>query len=90
MKEDAAERATTYIEATVRALRDLKPRTLPVQVSKEIVNKIIETATSYTNDAKHYAGKNQPVTSLACVAYAEGLLDALKFLDLVELQSLLL
>ncbi len=85
MKEDAAERATTYIATTVRTLAHLKPRTPSAQISKEEVNKIIEAATSYTSDAKHYAGKDQPVTSLACVAYAEGLLDALKFLGLVEL-----
>ncbi len=85
MKEDPAERATTYIETTARALARLKPRTLPVQVSKDKVDKIVEVATSYTSDAKHYSGKDQPVTSLACVAYAEGLLDALKFLGLIEL-----
>ncbi len=85
MKEDAAERATTYIETTMKALAHLKPRTFPVQISREEVDKIIEAATSYTSDAKHYAGKDQPITSLACVAYAEGLIDALKFLGLVEL-----
>ncbi len=85
MKEDAAERATTYIETTMGALARLEPRTLPVQISKEKVDKVIEVASSYTSDAKHYAGKDQPVTSLACVAYAEGLLDALKFLDLIGL-----
>ncbi len=85
MRENAAERATIYIETTMRALAHLKPRTLPVEISKEKVDKIIGVATSYTSDAKHYAGKDQPVTSLACVAYAEGLLDALKFLGLIGL-----
>ena len=32
---------------------------------------------------KHLEDK-KPVTSLACIAYAEGLLDALKFLELIE------
>ena len=85
MREDPAERATTYIETTMKTLAQLNPRALPVQISKNKVDKIIQVATSYTSDAKHYAGKDQPVTSLACVAYAEGLLDALKFLDLIEL-----
>ncbi|HEY4656886.1 MAG TPA: DUF357 domain-containing protein, partial [Candidatus Bathyarchaeia archaeon] len=39
----------------------------------------------YTRDAKHYVNAEKPVTSLACIAYAEGLLDALKFLELVDL-----
>ena len=85
MREDPAERATTYIETTMKTLAQLNPRALPVQISKDKVDKIIQVATSYTSDAKHYADKDQPVTSLACVAYAEGLLDALKFLDLIEL-----
>lgn len=85
MREDAAERATTYIETTAKALARLELRALPVQIAKVKVDKIIQVATSYTSDAKHYGGKNQPVTSLACVAYAEGLLDALKFLELIEL-----
>lgn len=41
-------------------------------------------AQGYVKDARHYAEKQKPVTSLACVAYAEGLLDAIRFLELVE------
>ncbi|TMI24782.1 DUF357 domain-containing protein [Candidatus Bathyarchaeota archaeon] len=83
MTEDAAERATTYIETMTVTLAHLKPRT-PLQISKEKVDKTIEVAARYTNDAKYYAGKQQSVTALACVTYAEGLLDALKFLELIE------
>jgi FAD synthetase len=35
-------------------------------------------------DARHYAEKGKSVTSLACIAYAEGLLDTLRFLELVD------
>lgn len=45
---------------------------------------VLDLARGYVKDARHYAMKRKPVTSLACVAYAEGLLDALKFLELVD------
>jgi len=45
---------------------------------------VIELVLSYSKDAKHYLETKKPVTSLACIAYAEGLLDALKFLELIE------
>jgi len=39
---------------------------------------IVELASEYANDAKYYLDKNDCFTSLACIAYAEGLLDALR------------
>lgn len=45
---------------------------------------VLELVIGYVKDARHYAEKRKPVTSLACIAYAEGLLDALKFLELAD------
>jgi hypothetical protein len=35
-------------------------------------------------DARFYLDNGKPTTSLASIAYAEGLLDALKFLNLTK------
>lgn len=57
---------------------------MPATVEEPKVRHVLEMAKGYVNDAKHYAKNRKPVTSLACVSYAEGLLDAMKFLELAE------
>ena len=84
MKEDASERARKYLETTSTALKRLKIRNLPATVPESLLNHVLELVKSYIIDSRHYSENNKPVTSLACVAYAEGLLDAAKFLELVE------
>ena len=85
MREDPTERSSRYLETMSEALKRLKTRKLPVAVSEKHVDKVLEMVHGYTRDAKHYVNAEKPVTSLACIAYAEGLLDALKFLELVDL-----
>ena len=84
MKEDASERATKYLETTSIALKKLKTRNLPATVSQSRLDYVLELVRSYIKDSRHYSDNDKPVTSLACVAYAEGLLDAAKFLELVD------
>ena len=83
MKEDAKERSAKYSDTTEEALKRLRRRKSPATVEKEQVDKVLELVTGYVNDARHYR-ENKPITSLACIAYAEGLLDALKFLGIVD------
>ncbi len=83
MKEDARERSAKYMETTEKALKQLKKKELPASVSQKQVNHVLELVEGYMKDAKHYV-VDKPITSLACVAYAEGLLDALKFLGIME------
>jgi len=45
---------------------------------------VIELARDYLNDAKYYYERGDHVTSLSCIAYAEGLLDALRLLGLIK------
>ena len=45
---------------------------------------IVELARAYLSDAKYYFEKGDYATSLSCIAYAEGLLDALRHLGLVK------
>lgn len=84
MRENARERTSRYVEMTSQSLKRLKLKKMPVEVSKSNLEHVLELVRGYVKDAKHYAEKRKPVTSLACVAYAEGLLDALRFLELVD------
>jgi len=83
MRERSGERAAKYLEATTKSLRALKVKR-PGTVSSPQLDYVSDLARDYARDAKHYLGDRKPVTALACIAYAEGLLDALKFLQLAE------
>ena len=84
MRERAGERAAKYLETTTKSLGILKLNKNAGMVSSIQLDRVSELARDYTRDAKHYLGDRKPVTALACIAYAEGLLDALKFLELAE------
>jgi FAD synthetase len=84
LKENAADRTTRYVELTSASLKRLKLRSLPATVRSDQVQYVLEMVRGYVKDAKHYAQTHKPVTSLACIAYAEGLLDAVKFLELAD------
>jgi FAD synthetase len=84
MIEDAAERSTRYLDTTAQSLGRIKRTKLPSSVSTDQVDKVMELVRGYSKDARHYLESKKPVTSLACIAYAEGLLDALKFLELID------
>jgi FAD synthetase len=84
MRERAGERAAKYLETTTKTLRVLKVKKDSSAVSSAQLDHVSALARDYARDAKHYLGDRKPVTALACIAYAEGLLDALKFLELAE------
>jgi FAD synthetase len=84
MRERAGERAARYLKVTSQSLESLKVKKSPSLIRLSQTNYVSELARDYARDAEHYLGKRKPVTALACIAYAEGLLDALKFLQLAE------
>jgi hypothetical protein len=84
MRESASDRTAKYVEMTSASLKRLKMRNLPATVNESQFHYVLDLVRGYVKDAKHYAEKRKPVTSLACIAYAEGLLDAIKFLELAE------
>jgi FAD synthetase len=84
MRENAGERAAKYLRATSKSLESLKVKKQRLSIRLSQGNHVLELARDYAHDAEHYLGKRKPVTALACIAYAEGLLDALKFLQLAE------
>ena len=84
MIEDAETRSEKYINSTVESLKRLGKKKNDTTIGQDQVDKVMGLVRGYTKDAKHYLATKKPVTSLACIAYAEGLLDALKFLELLE------
>jgi hypothetical protein len=84
MIEDAEQRSSKYLDMTTQSLRRVKRKKTETNISQGQIDKVMELVRGYTRDAKHYLETKKPVTSLACIAYAEGMLDALKFLELME------
>jgi len=84
MTEDAKERSRRYLAAVETALSELKPLTMPAIIARRDVERVVEVAKRYLSDSKYYGETAKDVTSLASISYAEGLLDALRFLKLVE------
>lgn len=84
MREIASERSRRYIEITTSSLKRLKMKKMPATVEEPQIQRVLEMVKGYVSDAKHYAKYRKQITSLACISYAEGLLDAMKFLGLAE------
>jgi len=78
------ELASKYIQSSERVLTEIKMAQDVVVIDEEKIKEIIESAKHYLNDAKYYQERNKLETSLASVAYCEGLLDALRLLGVVE------
>ncbi len=70
-----------YIENVTRALEKIRKQLEKLTPQQR---RVVENAEAYLSDAKHYLEKGDPFTALACIAYAEGLLDALRHLGIVE------
>jgi len=73
-----------YVWNTERVLTQMRVTENPVTIDQEKIKEVIETAKRYLEDAKYYREKEKLETSLAAVAYCEGLLDAIRFLGIVE------
>ncbi len=80
----AEELATKYIQKAERALTDLKIINDKGSSDSGKVKAVVDEAKRYLEDAKYYVANGRFETSLASVAYCEGLLDALRMLGYVE------
>ena len=87
LSEDPAERARNYIASFEKAFQKLIPLREDSVVKGTNIVRISDTIGRYLRDARYYLERGRPTTSLASVAYAEGLLDALAFLELAKSKS---
>jgi len=82
--EDPAERARRYIATTEKALQQHNPLKEGIMVEVANIARVSDAIHRYLQDARFYLTSGKPTTALASIAYAEGLLDALKFLNLTR------
>ncbi len=73
-----------YIANCEKVVSEVKLAQDIVVLDEDKIKSIVESAKQYLCDAKYYQSQNQLETSLASVAYCEGLLDALRLLGMVE------
>jgi len=86
--EDPKERAERYIATLSKTLEKLMINQEDRVVSAANVSRVTDSVHRYLDDARHYLSQGHATTSLASIAYAEGLLDALTFLQLTQPKSL--
>jgi len=78
------ELASEYIRKTERVFEELKTVQGQAHLYAGSVKEVVEEARRYLQDAKYYLERRGFETSLASIAYCEGLLDALRMLGFVE------
>jgi len=74
-----------YSKSCLKAIEELRETDLPKNIGSDEVKALIEHAARYVDDAEYYA-QERKATALASVSYAEGILDALRLLGLVEFE----
>lgn len=74
-----------YSTGCRKVLAGLKPNKLPLQITEEQLKEILAHTGRYLDDAEFYWKEKKPV-ALTSVAYAEGLLDALKLLGIIDFE----
>ncbi len=80
--EKVASRILTYIRMVEKALGNA----LGTFRGGDKERYVLELARTYLEDSKYYFSRGDYVTSLACISYTEGLLDALKFLGFIDIE----
>ena len=81
-KEELAVRVKTYINMVEKAVEE----SLKTFRGSDKEKEILKLAELYLSDSKYYFGTGDYVTALACISYAEGLLDSLRILGYVDFE----
>lgn len=75
-----SEKIRAYIFNVRQALDQLREKRMPREFRV-----LLDLAESYLSDAQYYFEKGDEFTALACIGYAEGLIDSLRHLGVVEI-----
>jgi FAD synthetase len=78
--ESIAMRVLKYIMNVEQVLNSIRLDDIRNPEVKEVVS----LSKAYSNDSKYYFSNKDYITSLSCIAYAEGLLDALRILGIIN------
>ena len=84
LNEDPAARASRYVTTLTTTFQKARAKTGDTGVRAVSVLRVMDAIQRYQQDARHYLEEGRGATALASVAYAEGLLDALFFLELAQ------
>ena len=87
LSEDPAERARKYIANFENTLRNFTSVEADTAVKRQNITRVSDTIQRYLQDARYHLEDSKPATALVSIAYAEGLLDALLFLELGRTRS---
>ena len=87
LSEDPAERARMYIANLEKTLLQFTLVKTDATLKHEKIAMVSDTIQRYLQDSRYHLENNKPATALASIAYAEGLLDALLFLELTVANS---
>ena len=82
LAEDPAERTGRYLAVVEKSLRGFTVFRKDSTAKARNIGRVYDTIHRYIQDSRYYLENAKPATALASVAYAEGLLDALVFLEL--------
>ncbi len=75
-----------YVSSIELALKDLKIRDSNSTLVEHNIELVIDAARRYLSDAKYYLGIKKEAIALTSISYAEGLLDALRIMELVDFE----
>ena len=84
VSENPTERAERYIRSFESALEKNRILLVDSSIKTASIKTVLDAMQRYLKDARFYLENQKPTTSLASIAYAEGLLDALVFLGLTK------
>ena len=86
MSQKLRSRVEGYIAKTRRVLERLRLKRPLRPISDNLIDELIDHARRYVEDAEFYLKKGDLETALASISYCEGILDALKLLDMAEFE----
>ncbi len=75
-----------YVSSVELALKDLKIRDSNSILADQKMGLIIDAVKRYLSDAKYYLKIKKEAIALTSISYAEGLLDALRIMELVDFE----
>ena len=75
-----------YVSSVDLALKDLKLRDPNTILVDQNIKLVIDAVKRYLSDAKYYLKIKKEAIALTSISYAEGLLDALRIMDLVDFE----
>jgi len=82
LDKTAYEKTKRYLVSIEKVLGEMKLSSMS-SIDEKQIKEVVASAELYAKDAKHYL-EEHPSTALAAISYAEGLLDALRFLGLAR------